>query len=128
MKYLLVLLFIPFLSTTECGKHKKNATAAQKNNEPVKDTIPACVRKLIDEGNKETPPSAPIQIDEYLFNNKKVFLLTAQCCDQFNMLYDDSCKAICAPSGGFTGRGDGKCTDFDKEAKYVKMIWKNPAK
>lgn len=127
MKYLFVLLIIPFLSASKCGEHKKK-TSDQENTRLVNDSIPACVQKLIDDGNKEIPPSAPLQVDEYFYKNKKVFLLTAQCCDQFNMLYDDSCKAICAPSGGFTGRGDLRCPDFDSLAKHVKVIWKNPLK
>lgn len=125
MKYFFALLIIPFLSASKCGVHKK---VAGENTKPVNDSISACVQKLIDDSKKETPPNEPIQIDEYLYKGKKVYFFTAQCCDQFNDLYDDSCRRICAPSGGFTGRGDGKCTDFDSTAKYVKLIWKNPVK
>ena len=98
MKYLLILLVFPFLSASECGK------------------------------KKEIPPNPPLQVDEYLYNGKKVFLFTAPCCDFFNMVYDDSCKAVCAPSGGITGKGDGKCEDFATTAKFVKSIWKNAEK
>lgn len=126
MKFLFAFLLVPFLSVSKCG-HKKHSTES-RDTTAVNDSIPACVQKLIDEGNKERPPNAPLQVDEYIYKNKKVFLFTAQCCDQFNMLYDDSCKAICAPSGGFTGRGDMKCGDFDSTAKHIKLIWKNPIK
>ena len=112
MKYLLALLICPFLSASECANHKKQVVTTKENSEQVKDSIPACVQRMIDSGRKEIP-DAPVQVDEYIFKGKKTFLFTAQCCDQFNMLYDDSCKAICAPSGGFTGRGDLRCTDFD---------------
>ena len=64
------------------------------------------------------------QVDEYLYKDKKVYLAIAQCCDFFNLLYDENCKEICAPTGGFTGKGDGKCPDFEKEAKLIKTIWK----
>ena len=128
MKYLVLVLIIPFLSASECRKHKKKEVALPENTKPVSDSVPFCVRQLINEGNKETPPNAPLQVDEYLYNNKKVFLFTAPCCDQFDMLYDDSCKAICAPSGGFSGRGDGKCPDFSKTARYIKIVWKSAAK
>ncbi len=127
MKYLLILLVIPFLSASECGKKKKDAASAEEQTEIVDtkiDSIPACVQKLIDDGNKEIPSTAPIQIDEYLFKGKKAYLAKAQCCDFFDLLYDENCKEICAPTGGFTGRGDGKCPDFEKEAKFIKTIWK----
>lgn len=79
---------------------------------------------MIDDGLKEIPPSSPVQIDEYIYNGKAVYLFTAPCCDQFNVLYNDSCKKICSPSGGITGKGDGKCDDFSKTARHVKLIWK----
>ena len=126
MKYLLILLVFPFLSASECGKKKKKKI--EDNREAVKDSIPVCVRKLIDDANKEMPPNAPVQVDEYSYNGKTVFLLTAPCCDQFNTLYDDSCKMICSPSGGITGRGDRKCDNFSKNASFVKLVWKNPVK
>lgn len=126
MKYLLILLVFPFLSASECGKKKKKKI--EDNREAVKDSIPVCVRKLIDDANKEMPPNAPVQVDEYSYNGKTVFLLTAPCCDQFNTLYDDSCKMICSPSGGITGRGDLKCEDFSTTAKHIKLVWENPVK
>ena len=36
-------------------------------------------------------------------------LLAAPCCDHFNPLFDEKGHKICAPSGGFAGRGDGRC-------------------
>ena len=123
MKYLLVLLIFPFISASECGS-KKNKVV----NETVTDSIPVCIRKMINERKKETPPDPAEQVDEYLYNGKTVFLFTAPCCDQWNELYDDSCKIICAPTGGITGRGDGKCKDFSETAVHVKVIWKNSKK
>lgn len=38
-----------------------------------------------------------------------VYLHMALCCDQFNKAYDADGRYLCAPSGGFTGRGDGRC-------------------
>ena len=125
MRYLFALLLVSILSASKCG-HKKNSIDS-KDTTILNDSIPACVRKLIDNANKETPSSAALQVDEYLYKNKKMFLFTAQCCDQFNMLYDDSCKAVCAPTGGFSGRGDGKCTDFDSAAEHIRLVWKNPS-
>lgn len=132
MKYIFILLVFPLLSASECGKHKKASVSttepATEKKEEVKDSIPPCVRKLIEGGNKQEPPESPLQVYEYLYNGKTVYLLNARCCDQYNMLYDDSCRTICAPSGGFTGRGDGKCIDFKDVAKYVRLVWQSPDK
>lgn len=128
MKYLLILLAFPLFSATECGKKKNKEKITDEQvsgNEINNDSIPVCVRKFIDSASKETPPTPPVQVDEYLYNGKKVFLFTAPCCDFFNTVYDENCKMICSPTGGITGKGDGKCEDFSAKAKHIKLIWKN---
>ncbi len=121
MRFLLLLMAVPLLTATDCGNKEK-----KKEEEVKKDisAIPACVQKLIDDASRETPPTTPIRVDEYSYKGKKVYLFTADCCDFYNIVYDDSCKRICAPSGGFTGGGDGKCPDFDSTAKLVKEVWR----
>ena len=44
-----------------------------------------------------------------VFNGTSLYLLNSPCCDFVNYLYTADGKVFCAPSGGFTGRGDGKC-------------------
>ena len=126
MKYLLILLVFPVLAASDCGKKKKSTVTDQ--SQPLKDSIPVCVRQMIDNAMKEVPTNPPVQIDQYVYNGKNAYLVTAGCCDQYNSLYDDSCKLICSPSGGITGRGDRKCEDFSKTATHVKKIWSLPSK
>jgi hypothetical protein len=42
-------------------------------------------------------------------DERPVYLFTPMCCDQFTRLYDAEGRFICAPSGGFSGAGDGTC-------------------
>lgn len=42
-------------------------------------------------------------------DEQPLYLATAPCCDHFNGLYDRKGRRICAPSGGFSGVGDGTC-------------------
>lgn len=122
MKYLFVLLAVPFLTASECcNKKKKMADAATPAD--TTGALPSCFQKIIADQEKEVPPNGPERIEEYLYNGKTVYLLTAPCCDQYNTLYDDACQMLCAPTGGFSGRGDGKCPDFAKTAKLVKLVW-----
>ena len=110
-------------------------TSPEPIQQPPKDTVknegksklPDCISDFIKKSSKNAPADLPVQNDEYSYKGKKVYLYTAPCCDQFNVLYDDKCKVICSASGGITGRGDGKCPDFSKEGKFVKTVWKNPA-
>lgn len=130
MKYLLLAVAFIACTSEKCSHKKKVAEdkAAVQVKEPVqvveesKEMLP-CLREIVGKGEKESPPNAPVRIEEYLWNGKRVFLITANCCDQFNEVVDDSCHVICASSGGFSGRGDGKCPDFSKEAKLVRQVW-----
>jgi hypothetical protein len=112
MKYLLLLLSSPLLLAAQCGK--------QKNK------IPSCIQQKIDEIKAEPKWNPPAEVNEYIYQGKHVYLFSSNCCDQYNILYDGNCNTICAPSGGFTGKGDGKCSDFNTAAKFVKLLWKDP--
>jgi hypothetical protein len=35
-------------------------------------------------------------------------------------------RLICQPDGGITGKGDGKCPDFDKNKTNEKLVWQDP--
>ncbi len=49
--------------------------------------------------------------------------MVSPCCDKYNVVYDSACNILGYPDGGFTGRGDGKMSDFYKEASNKKVIW-----
>jgi hypothetical protein len=72
-------------------------------------------------------------IKSYFYKDALVYLVNfeAECCDNFSaVLMDENGKTICHPFGGFSGRGDMKCTDFLKEKTEEKVIWvnENPVK
>ena len=107
MKQLLFLLLALPLLSADCGSER----------------LPACLRRIIADATKNEPANTPEQIDEYLYKGERVFLFTAPCCDQYNTVYDMKCNPVCAPSGGITGKGDGRCTDFKDSAKFVRTLW-----
>lgn len=121
MKYLVLLAAAFVFMSSDC-KNKGNDKPVTGKTETI--PVPACVQQLIDEAGKTSPPATPLQVDEYLYKEKKAYLFTADCCDFYNIVYDENCKRLCAPSGGFTGGGDGQCKDFDSTARLVKNIWK----
>jgi hypothetical protein len=92
------------------------------------DSLPVCFQPMIRDTRQEISPDAPLKIEEFYYKGKVVYLFTAQCCDQLNMLYDPDCNMICAPSGGFTGLGDRKCEDFDDSARLIRKLWEHPGK
>jgi hypothetical protein len=118
MKWLLLTLIVPL---TWCATPR---SAARTSIPVVKDSIPVCLRKMINERNKEIPPSPPQSVTVYSYEGKTVYYFREGCCDKFNVVYDDSCRLIGAPDGGFTGRGDGKLNGFFSRAKKIRVIEK----
>ena len=107
---LLLILFIPLLAMN-CSKNKE---------------VPSCVNEKIDQIKTEPKWNPAAEVNEYIYQGKHVFLFSSDCCDQYNMLYDGTCNYLCAPSGGITGGGDGKCSDFYNAAKFIRLVWKDP--
>lgn len=81
--------------------------------------VPNCVKKLIRDSN-----GTPQSVWRYQYQNETVFLIIPVCCDQYISVYSSTCNFICAPSGGLTGKGDGKCPTFNDEATEGVIIWK----
>jgi len=109
---ILTVLTIASMAYQKCGK-----TAAER--------IPACIQARIEEIKKQPKWNPPAQVEEYRYNGKRVFLFSSNCCDQYNEAVDESCNYICAPSGGYTGKGDRKCTDFAEKAELIRVVWKD---
>ena len=100
-----------FLIAVSCNGPKKGNQTLPVVSEPntptspikVIENIPTCLAQQLSMIQANQFNSPPIQIDEYEYNGKKVYLVIADCCDQYNVLFDDNCKGFCAPSGGLTG-------------------------
>ncbi len=115
MKKLILLLLGCFLfsgALLACPKKKK-------------DKLPAWVQQKIAELEKQKPHSLQSYIKEYSYQGKKVYYIPADCCDQLNPLYDEKGNVICHPSGGFSGKGDRKCLDFNPKPDEGKLIWED---
>lgn len=87
--------------------------------------LPECIQQKIVAIKAQPKWNPPARVDEYLYNGKRVYLFSSDCCDQFNQLYDVNCNYICAPGGGITGKGDGKCSDFKTAAQFIRTVWKD---
>jgi hypothetical protein len=128
MKYLILILMSTVLMSETC-KEKKIAAADQQK--PVIENpsmIPVCVQQRIDSISKLPRWNPPASVTSYTWKGKTVYLFSSPCCDFFNPLIDGNCNYLCSPSGGFSGRGDMKCKDFDSTAKKVRVIWKDERK
>ena len=111
----LILTSVLLISLTKRNCKKDNASA-----------LPSCIQSKIEAIKAQPKWNPSATVDEYQYNGKRVFLFSSDCCDRYNELVDEQCNYICAPSGGYTGKGDGKCSDFKDKATFVKQVWKDP--
>jgi hypothetical protein len=112
MKKAIIPLFL-FLIIVNC----KHSTCTDEN--------PGWLTNLIAKFVSQPIGNPPQSIWRYEYKSQTVYYVPPQCCDQYSTLYDVNGKVICAPDGGFTGRGDGKCPDFFQERMKEKLIWKD---
>ncbi|MCW3107763.1 MAG: hypothetical protein JWQ09_2269 [Segetibacter sp.] len=120
---------ILLLTLFACNRKMANETLVKGDSIVVTSApgqkIPICLAKTIDSIKQGHVWNPPAEIHEYENEGKKVYAISANCCDQFTTVVDANCNYICAPSGGFTGRGDGKCPDFFNKAKHIRLVWKD---
>ena len=62
----------------------------------------------------------------YSYAGQTVYYQSAPCCDQYSQVFDTKGRLLCQPDGGITGKGDGKCPDFDKKKTNEKLVWQDP--
>ena len=85
----------------------------------------SCINRKIGLIKSKAKWNPPAQVNEYLYQGKHVFLFSADCCDQFEELYDEDCNLLCSPFGGISGQGDGRCNDFRTQAQHIRLVWKD---
>jgi hypothetical protein len=86
---------------------------------------PAWVDKLIQQFENMPVGNPPQSVWRYDYNGQTVYFVSAQCCDMYSVLYDANGVVLCAPDGGFTGKGDGKCPDFIDKRTNEQLIWQD---
>jgi len=93
-----------------------------------KNTTPACIQKEIEKIKSEEVWNPPASVWQYEYNGQTVYYIPAHFADIPSQLLDNNCNPICSPDGGFTGEGDGKCSDFISKRANPKLIWQDERK
>ena len=120
-----IFLFSILLAFIGCNPSKNTVelNAAQEKSKTVVESLPLCVKQLIEKMKSEAVTNPPGKVYSYIYKGKKVFYVPAVCCDNFSDLYNDSCKILGHPNGGFTGKGDGNFKDFELAKSDEKLLW-----
>lgn len=90
-----------------------------------KDT-PTWLRDLIQDLASQPVANPPASITAFTYRDQTVYFLPSRCCDIPSVLYDASGGVLCAPDGGITGQGDGRCPDFVTARRDERLIWADP--
>jgi len=96
-----------------------------KEEVKTSEEIPDWIKELItsEESGPVANPPASLTLCEY--KNQIVYYLPPRCCDIPSVLYSENGNVICAPDGGITGKGDGRCPDFFEARENCEVIWKD---
>lgn len=126
MKYLFFAIAI--IAGSCCSSKKAVDTAGNTTGKSTTDSsfvVPKCINKMIDEFAKAKVENPPRKIYSYNYQGKTVYYVTPPCCDFYSELYDSECNLIGHPDGGFTGKGDGKMTDFHSTKSGERLVWED---
>jgi hypothetical protein len=94
---------------------------------PSSASLPEWLRMKIGQFQALPADRAPLGVWRITHNGRPAFYLHSACCDQYNPLFSAEGSEICNPSGGFTGRGDGKCPQPMDRGTKATLIWTHPA-
>lgn len=86
---------------------------------------PAWLRQRLAQLQASRRPDA-IEVWKLSYRGADAYLFIAGCCDRHNPLLDAQGRTICAPTGGITGRGDGRCTEPLPDPEQRVKLWSAP--
>jgi len=87
--------------------------------------LPAWLQALVADFDAQPARTAPSTAFALPYEGATAYLFMAPCCDEFNPLYDARGVLVCHPSGGVTGRGDGKCPAGLPPRAQWREVWRH---
>lgn len=110
------IFFLGFLVSILC------LFSCEKN--PTEPLFPPCVRAKVDSIILRPVNFKPAELWLWKINGVNYYLLTSECCDEYNYLYDEDCAVYCAPTGGDNDQGNGSCQLQGKKIRKT-LLWKD---
>jgi hypothetical protein len=91
---------------------------------PVPDAVTALIHNL----QAQPVRNPPAYVARYDYAGQAVYYVPPYCCDFFGDLYNSAGQVICHPDGGLTGKGDGRCPDFESGRQNKTILWRDSRK
>ncbi len=87
--------------------------------------LPDWLRIRLADYDAQTGAAAPRVVYEVRYGDGVAYFTKAGCCDQLDPLVDARGVLVCYPSGGITGRGDGKCPGALPPVAGWREVWRH---
>ena len=87
--------------------------------------LPEWLRIRLADYDAQPGSAAPRAVYAVRYGDGTAYLTKAGCCDQLDPLVDAHGVLVCYPSGGFTGRGDGKCLGALPRESERREVWRH---
>ena len=87
--------------------------------------LPEWLRIRLADYDAQPGPAAPRAVFQVRYGDGVAYWVQAGCCDQLDPLVDANGVLVCYPSGGFTGRGDGKCPGALPPVAERREVWRH---
>jgi hypothetical protein len=87
--------------------------------------VPEWLRIRLADYDAQAGTGAPRAVYALDYRGEPAFLVQAGCCDQLDPLIDARGVLICHPTGGYTGKGDGKCPAPLPPADRRREVWRH---
>ena len=87
--------------------------------------LPEWLRIRLADYDAASGPAAPRAVWQVRHGDGVAYYVQAGCCDQLDPLVDARGVLLCYPTGGFTGRGDGKCPGALPPVAERREVWRH---
>jgi uncharacterized protein DUF6970 len=87
--------------------------------------LPGWLTAMIDQFEDPSLANPPAFIARYTYQNQVVYYVAPRCCDIWSTLYTSTGAVLCAPDGGLSGEGDGRCPDFAARRRDELIVWQS---
>ena len=87
--------------------------------------LPEWLRIRLADYDAQSGRGAPRAVFQVPYGDGIAYYVQAGCCDQLDPLIDTRGVIVCYPTGGYTGRGDGKCLQELPAVAQRREVWRH---
>lgn len=111
----------------EPAVRKRKVQVVGHDPRPPSEPLPAWLQAQVKKwGRQRIDDAEALSIERLQHHGAVAYLVNANCCDQYNTLYDADGRELCHPSGGIEGSGDRTCPRPVDPGTQAVVVWVHP--